>query len=302
MMPHARALFLSAIALVTATGSAARASDESALRVAVFAAGLQPGQAAAASRPAAQPAPAFRHTFGAERRQPEQARAIAADTTGLGADVVLLHGLSDVASVRQLLPAATWNLVLSRQLAVRVEGRATATTAVAIRLSETFRALRQEHFLPPRDEEFPASTAVLLRRGEAQVWFVALGSAPRPTDPIVTWLKERAAEGAAVVIGGPASGEVITATLGDGAVAPGRAIDERPAPNRSGTRPVAAVTTRQAVAVHAPRATCGIDLTIAATGKDFAAAKSGFIVPTQSVSEAQPRCGIAFDVAPAKAP
>jgi len=301
MMTRARAFALASLTLA-AFGPAVRASDETALRIAVLPAGLQPGQASATSRPAAQPAPTFRHTFGAERRQPEQARAIAADTTGLGADVVLLHGISDVAGVRQLLPAASWNLVLSRQLAVRVEGRATATTAVAIRLSEVFRAVRQEHFLPPREQETPASTAVLLRRGDAQVWLVALGSAPRPTDPIVGWLKERVAEGAALVIGGPASVEAVAGALGDGAVAPGKALDERPAPNRTGTQPAPTMATRQAVAIHATRAACGLDLTIAATGKEVAAAKSGWIVPTQGGSETQPRCGIAFDVAPARAP
>jgi hypothetical protein len=303
MTSRARAVVLAAFVLTTAWSWGVGASDDGVLRVAVLPAGLQPGQSPSSSRTAAPPAPTFRHTFGAERRQPEQARAIAADTTGLGADIVLLHGVGDVAGVRQLLPAASWNLVLSRQLAVRVEGRATATTAVAIRLSEVFRAVRQEHFLPPRDDETPASTAVLLRRGDAQVWLVALGSVPKPTDPIVGWLRERTREGAAVVIGGPATGEAIANLLGEGGAAPGRSIDGRPAPTRNGTKPTSMVTTSSTVSATAPRAACGLDIAITATGQSLAASKSAFLVPTQGSGDAPPRCGLTLDLLPgARAP
>ena len=99
-------------------------------------------------------APTWRNTFGSERRVAAKPK-FAGDR--LGADVVLLQGVKSVGEVRQLFPARTWKLILSRQIlrdgtsgrfsaSTRIDGSGT-TTAIAVRYQRRLRVTRIEHLL-----------------------------------------------------------------------------------------------------------------------------------------------------------
>lgn len=187
------------------------AAEKLVVRVATF--DVEPG-ASLAPQPAPPPPPTFRHTFGSERRMPEQHLALRADTTGLAADVVLLQGITDVQAVRRLFPAASWTVLMSRQVANwQASTQRLPTTGIAVRHSTDFRASRQEHFVPPADLAAPAATAVLLRSRDRQLWLLSVDYRRCRATPCVTdgdqlarlpaWLGERLAAGDAVAIGGP---------------------------------------------------------------------------------------------------
>lgn len=109
---------------------------------------------------------AWRNTFGSERRISEKPKFAGEK---LGADVVLLQGVKSVGEVRQLFPARSWKLIVSRQIlrdgnsgrfsaTTRVEGSGT-TTAIAVRYQRRLRVTGIEHLLDlaPETEEEDAS-------------------------------------------------------------------------------------------------------------------------------------------------
>ena len=96
----------------------------------------------------------WRNTFGSERRVVAKPK-FAGDR--LGADVVLLQGVKSVGEVRQLFPARTWKLIVSRQIlrdgtsgrfsaSTRIDGAGT-TTAIAVRYQRRVRVTGIEHLL-----------------------------------------------------------------------------------------------------------------------------------------------------------
>ncbi len=95
----------------------------------------------------------WRNTFGAERRITSRP-TFAGDK--LGADIVLLQGVKSIREVRQVFPARSWKLILSRQVLRENHGRISAetvlggsrtTTAVAVRYRRGLRVTGYEHLL-----------------------------------------------------------------------------------------------------------------------------------------------------------
>ncbi|MEW5964619.1 MAG: hypothetical protein AB1749_13780 [Pseudomonadota bacterium] len=164
----------------------------------------------------------WRHTFGAERRGPEK---VALDARVLDADVVLLQGVTKIAEARRLLPARTWKLVASRQLAERPAADAgtgpTLATAVAVRYRRGLRVTSQQHLgelvAPPVLSQSDATaagaagTAVRVLADGKAMWLVSVSLAATcqkaatlcPTrDKLEDWIAARRQAGEAVVVGG----------------------------------------------------------------------------------------------------
>lgn len=103
---------------------------------------LRPAPAAGAEDAPAPRSGGWRHTFGAERRTPP---AAAPRPAVRDADIVLVIGVTSPSAVRQLYPARTHALTVSR--ALLGDGGADApTTAVAISREAGLRATAAEHF------------------------------------------------------------------------------------------------------------------------------------------------------------
>ncbi len=174
------------------------------------------------------PAPAWRHTFGSERRSEAVRQPVR-----ISADVVVLQGVTNLAPVRQMFPARTFHLVVSRQILQQAEpadGQHTpiGTTALAIRRDTGLRLLAQDHLLelaePPPDAaiDLAAATAVRLLSDGRALWVVALDlaqgcqeqdaqpnpsdvrcqAAKRQLDELDKWLAQHMAAGEAVVMAG----------------------------------------------------------------------------------------------------
>lgn len=189
-------------------------SERLQLRIAsINAAGQQLMQAAAEP----EPQPVWRHTFGSERRA-----AAVRQPLRLKADVVLLHGVTNVASVRQMFPARSYYLLVSRQILHRTElerRSPIATTAVALRRDAGLRVVAQDHLLhlatapSGTDGRLAAGTAIKLIGRGGPLWVLALDIAQCPEDDhceaamqqidaVAEWLSKRAEAGEAVIAGG----------------------------------------------------------------------------------------------------
>jgi hypothetical protein len=165
---------------------------------------------------------AWRTTFGSERRSPPPRAKEAA----LDADIVLLQGVSSMATLRQWFPPRSWKLVVSRQILTSVDEFDTAwqdgtspipTTALAIRYQPGLRVTAQDHLLdlakPPNADDPPsaAGTAVRIKAGTQTVWAlsadvpatcVAQGEACPALAAITRWRDGKRQDGSAVVTGG----------------------------------------------------------------------------------------------------
>ena len=136
--------------------------------------------------------PSWRTSFGSERRT-----AATAKTGGgeIGADVVLLQGLSSVREARRYFPARFWKIVVSRQILENDDPLDPwaeeaysdhPTTAIAIRYQEGVRVTAQDHLLdlaaagaqPGSHEALAAGTAVRLNAGLRTLWFLSVELSP----------------------------------------------------------------------------------------------------------------------------
>ncbi len=165
----------------------------------------------------------WRHTFGAERRTTAMHRKEAIrHPLRINADVALLHGVKNVNSVRQMLPARDYHLLVSRQILRRGKAQM-ATTAIAVRRSSGLRVVAQDHLLQlaeaSADSSVPlaAGTAARLLGPNGSLWVLALDlaqcSAEMPEDAacdaarrqlaaVEDWATERIEEGEPLIIGG----------------------------------------------------------------------------------------------------
>ncbi|MDX2260054.1 MAG: hypothetical protein NW205_14215 [Hyphomicrobiaceae bacterium] len=209
---------------------------------------------------AAEPAggPAWRHTFGAERRL---AKVREEDGGRLDADVVLLQGIVSVRDVRLMFPARGWRLILSREI-LRAERDASGETdrlrperapavAIAIRHQRTVKITLIEHPLrgnPPGGAAGAAgpvpAVAVRLVHERGQAWLMSAdlsGACPRSAEAagatcaerlaaypaLVAYLEGRAED--AVIAGGVLSGGEASAQTApaQAATSSGTAVVER---------------------------------------------------------------------------
>lgn len=165
----------------------------------------------------------WRHTFGAERRTPAvHSKSAARQPLRLNADVVVLHGVSNVNSVRQMLSARDYHLLVSRQVLRRGESQV-ATTAIAVRRDSGLRVIAQDHLLQLAEVSensstpLAAGTAARLHASSGSLWVLALDlsqcSAEMPEDDaceaasrqlaaVEDWAMQRMEEGEPVIIGG----------------------------------------------------------------------------------------------------
>lgn len=171
--------------------------------------------------------PAWRTTFGSERRSEPKT---VLPTGPVDADVVLILGLTQLRPMRLVFPAKDWKLVVSRQMlagdgpdgAVSGDGSVVErpVTAVAIRLREGLRVTAQEHLLalasPIADglarPRAPAGTAVRIQAGRTALWAVSVDLNPLscgPDEPqckepkvLADWRQQKLAGGEQMIIGG----------------------------------------------------------------------------------------------------
>ena len=144
----------------------------------------------------------WRNTFGSERRVAAKPK-FAGDR--LGADVVLLQGVKSVGEVRQLFPARTWKLIVSRQIlrdgtsgrfsaSTRIDGSGT-TTAIAVRYQRRLRVTGIEHLLElaPAGVDDKSSDASQTPAAEAQpenARDTASGPEPSPSAGVAVRLSQ----------------------------------------------------------------------------------------------------------------
>jgi hypothetical protein len=126
--------------------------------------------------------PAWRHTFGAERRTPGWRKV---DASKLKADIIALQGVTSVREVRARFNANQFQVITSRQLLTRstissagittFRSDAPASTAVVYRRRKGLHSSGIRHFLPdPAKNEPPAITAFRLRVHRKMFWVVSL--------------------------------------------------------------------------------------------------------------------------------
>lgn len=182
------------------------------------------------SHPAQEPAqqrdsePDWRTSFGSERRT--VARAGAA-RSAFDADLVLLQGIRDLRSLRRLFPARAWRLIVSRQLFssedpldpwARDSVVRSPTTGIAVRYQVGLRVTGQDHLLDLAQkgdaggiEPQPAGTAARIQFGKTTLWALSVLISPSclaaeqscaAWSRLADWQKERAGDGAKVLIGG----------------------------------------------------------------------------------------------------
>lgn len=198
-------------------------------------------EASAAGAIEIQPTPqrVWRHTFGAERRQPSRANF---DVENLDADIVLLQGVRLIAHARLLFPPRDWRVIHSRQiyrpvLAPRGAGpgwgdaERTGTTAMAFRFRRGVRIVGQ-YLIPdtaqPSSEpggppETPAALAIRLLVDRTFLWVVsadlprACAGSGEPDDAAVRacmalkgWVSSRQNE--LVLVGGPNAVSAVAAS------------------------------------------------------------------------------------------
>ncbi|MDX2290154.1 MAG: hypothetical protein NW217_15215 [Hyphomicrobiaceae bacterium] len=227
---------LVAMALL-ATGSAAQGQDRSPyaddgrLRIvswdladAIAAGVLEQPQAQAAEEPA------WRHTFGAERRIAAAAKTF--DVERLKADIVLLQGVPNVREARRLFPARDWKLIMARHMLspdselvgdIAAQPHGLPASAVALRYQRSLRAVAVEHPLEAPDEPTvppaeghpsprsgAAALAVRISYAGSFLWVVSgqlppacHGECP-PARALTTFLERQ--QGLPVVLGGKVSG------------------------------------------------------------------------------------------------
>lgn len=208
---------------------------------------VAPGTAAAQPRPRPQPEPVsetrstWRHTFGAERRAPVVKTTIHKPTR-VSADIIVLSGVTSLAQARQVFPATTFHLVLSRQLLPQTADGTqpgTGVTAIAIRRSGDLRVTASDHLTElggasraKPESHVAAGTAVRLMAAGQPLWVLALDMAPACADPSASdtpackvserqltvledWVSARQASGEAVVLAGNFHRSLAAAALPD---------------------------------------------------------------------------------------
>jgi hypothetical protein len=175
--------------------------------------------------------PAWRTTFGSERRTEAEIRSTpASQPMAVDADVVLLQGVSDVAALRRLFPPRSWRIVVSRRVlpsgdpGAAYAGPASSTalpvrvTAIAVRAKRGLRITGREHILDPaRPEEgaggatAPSATVVRLADGSRMIWLLSIalpsackeqGAACPDRRRVSEWQQAKQSAGEATVIGG----------------------------------------------------------------------------------------------------
>lgn len=321
-MMAAQRLGLTATLLACAIPAAAPAAADG-VRVATF--NVAAGQPTPQPAPAPPAAPAFRHTFGAERRQPEQQRIRTADTSGVGADVFLLQGISDAAAIRRLFPVNAWTIVLSRQLIDRTRQEPMATTGIVVRHSETTRVVQREHFLPLRGGA-SAATAVQLRNGASLIWLVSIdldatcltsatssaascAGVPSLAEALTTWIGQKLAEGQPVVLGGPATSDLGSRIPKNGTLRADRRTMAAgsPPPAASAATPISAATTDHGLLLAPPQdgpcrsGKASTALHVADPSAALAVAARGWAVPIGGNAQSGSACILALDYTDARA-
>jgi hypothetical protein len=169
-------------------------------------------------------APAWRTTFGSERRSaPPRPK-----NAGLpGADIVLLQGISDMKSVRQWFPARDWKLVVSRQLLISDDPLETwsrdgiasvPTTGIAVRYRPGMRVTAQDHLLDlakaddtqPNSIQ-PAGTAIRVQMAGTTIWALSVHLPPEclgasqacvANDTMARWWQSKKQPGLVLITGG----------------------------------------------------------------------------------------------------
>ena len=199
-------------------------------------------------------APAWRTSFGSERRTieaPPPPRAGMID-----ADVVLLQGITNPRALRRIFPARTWRLVFSKKALEALPKGSVFTApvstveveAVAIRFREGLRIVNRAEAMSDAPGADPASPAVsasapaaapglavkVVDRGRT-LWFASISPVCAPAESgcdaasaISRWQGARRSDGEDVITGGSATGDAgatpcnlqaIRADAGSGAAA-----------------------------------------------------------------------------------
>ena len=170
----------------------------------------------------------WRHTFGAERRT---VQSTARRPASFPADIIVMSDVASMTQARQVFPAASYHIVLSRQI-LNQTGDAQMTpgpgiTAVAIRRARDLRVTTMEHLTQladaPAGATLPLSAGTAVRviaRGEP-VWIVSVDladscistagveqtradctAATQQLDKLEAWAAERRGSGEAVILAG----------------------------------------------------------------------------------------------------
>lgn len=191
------------------------------------------------------PSAGFRHTFGSQRQTAEEVRQVVTiSPEALEADIVVLRGVQEPRSVRRMLPARDWRLVLSRDKAADKRGGAVdpraaqrPTPAVALWLQAGVR-------FGGADPSLPSGLGVAMRvmSGLGTLWALspsepcleAASVSGGLCKPLEDWISGKLASADLVLIGGVlppvprakavSSASVASAPLAGGRTPPAKAI------------------------------------------------------------------------------
>lgn len=160
--------------------------------------------------------PAWRTSFGAERRTVEAPAAPQA--SDIDADVVLLQGIINPRAMRRLFPARKWRLMFSPR-AVEALPKGSVFTApvssveveaIAVRYREGLRITGRVEMIGDPVAASPAGIAVRLAEKGRTVWAASVAmpksctpDAPCPASAaLLQWRQQHAAAGDALIVGG----------------------------------------------------------------------------------------------------
>ena len=230
-----RGLPAALLALAAAPAAAGEAAPAAGSGLTVSILDLAEAPALAPPPPAEARRPAWRTSFGAERRTEPEVKPETAAGSGLlaavaGSDAVLIQGVKAAAPLRRLFPPRTWRLIVSKRLVAPLDpagagpAERPAATAIAVKARRDLRVTARAYALrlddpPPGGPEAAlpaAATAVrLMDRGRA-VWLASVAlpsaclgaaSAACPArDGLESWRAARRAAGEATLIGGRLAG------------------------------------------------------------------------------------------------
>ena len=224
----AAAMLLLLPASVQATEETTPPAQRSAMHLSIASLSMAGRSAKAAPAEPEQKQATWRHTFGAERRTVQSTARRPASFT---ADIIVMSDVTSMTQARQVFPAASYHIVLSRQI-LNQTGDAQASpgpgvTAVAIRRARDLRVTTMDHLTQladaPAGSTLPlsAGTAVRVIANGAPVWIVSVdlaesctstaegeqnspqcSAATQQLDKLEAWAAERRGSGEAVIVAG----------------------------------------------------------------------------------------------------
>ena len=158
------------------------------------------------------PKTTFRHTFGSQRQTSDETLPLLINAEALGADVVVLRGITNPRLARRMFPARDWRFMHGKSAPPATEPRVRTlaplavpepTAAVAMWLQQGVRFAGTEPAGSPATPNSVLGASLRMLTGLGPMWVLS-PSAPcrEPCRPVEDWLAAKVAGGALALVGG----------------------------------------------------------------------------------------------------